>query len=285
MNGKRILTGFGAYVRRHHLGLLALFVALSGTAYAVQKAPKNSVVTKSIKNAAVTKAKLAPNSVDGSKVVDGSLTGADVNLATLGAVPNATHATKADEATKSTEAAKAIEAGNAKNAEELGGSAASNFVKGTDSIPGGDLTGTYANPTVHLKDFATSGFKAIFAPSLCPGGTSGPSLAVNVPSSGLVEVLAKAQMQVGSGGNAMTACLTIDGGSATSVLVTSSTSPVTLYTQQGSSIGTTNSSQISWTPFFVTPGPHTFALGFGYLGATSSGNQVDNRFLIVRAIS
>ncbi len=40
-------------MRRHHIGLLALFVALGGTAYAVQKAPKDSVVSKSIKDGQV----------------------------------------------------------------------------------------------------------------------------------------------------------------------------------------------------------------------------------------
>jgi len=40
---------------------LALFLALSGGAYAALKLPKNSVGTKQIKNGAVTKAKLAKN--------------------------------------------------------------------------------------------------------------------------------------------------------------------------------------------------------------------------------
>jgi hypothetical protein len=67
--------------------MLALFVALGGTAYAVT-APKNSVVSSSIKKgqvktsdlatSAVTGAKLGANAVDSSKVAEGSLTGADV---------------------------------------------------------------------------------------------------------------------------------------------------------------------------------------------------------------
>jgi len=47
------MRSIAAYVRRHHIGLLALFVALSGTAYAVQVAPKNSVVSKSIRDGQV----------------------------------------------------------------------------------------------------------------------------------------------------------------------------------------------------------------------------------------
>ena len=45
------------YVRRHHLGFLALFVALSGTAYAATL-PRNSVGTPQLKNRAVNSAKV-----------------------------------------------------------------------------------------------------------------------------------------------------------------------------------------------------------------------------------
>jgi hypothetical protein len=44
-----MLPAVGRYVRQHHLGLLALFVALSGTAYAASL-PKNSVTSKQVKN-------------------------------------------------------------------------------------------------------------------------------------------------------------------------------------------------------------------------------------------
>ena len=47
------MRSIATYVRRHHIGLLALFIALGGTAYAVQKAPKDSVVSKSIKDGQV----------------------------------------------------------------------------------------------------------------------------------------------------------------------------------------------------------------------------------------
>jgi hypothetical protein len=71
-------TRVGQYLRSNILGLLALFVALSGAAYAANAAPKNSVRTKSIRNAAVTNPKLAANAVTGSNVVNGSLSGADL---------------------------------------------------------------------------------------------------------------------------------------------------------------------------------------------------------------
>ena len=47
------------YVRRHHVALLALFVALGGTSYAAVKLPRNSVGTVQIKNKAVTRTKIA----------------------------------------------------------------------------------------------------------------------------------------------------------------------------------------------------------------------------------
>ncbi len=75
--------------------LLALAVALGGTAYAVTKAPANSVVTKSIKNNAVTGTKIkdgnvtgadiASGAVTGAEVADGSLTGADLANGSVGA--------------------------------------------------------------------------------------------------------------------------------------------------------------------------------------------------------
>lgn len=47
-------TGIRRYLRRHHLALLALFVALGGTSYAATAIPANSVGTKQIRDRAVT---------------------------------------------------------------------------------------------------------------------------------------------------------------------------------------------------------------------------------------
>jgi hypothetical protein len=47
-----------AYLRRHHIGLLALFIALGGTSYAAAKLPKNSVGSSQIRSGAVTQSKL-----------------------------------------------------------------------------------------------------------------------------------------------------------------------------------------------------------------------------------
>src|SRR6476659_6141845 len=57
----QMLRGIAAYVRRHHIALLALFFALGGTAFAAGNAllPKNSVGTAQLKNGAVVKTKIA----------------------------------------------------------------------------------------------------------------------------------------------------------------------------------------------------------------------------------
>src|SRR5262245_61371447 len=66
---------------------LCLFLLLAGgAAYAASHLAKNSVGTKQIKKNAVT----------GAKVKNQSLTGRDINLAKLGTVPSATHASSAD---------------------------------------------------------------------------------------------------------------------------------------------------------------------------------------------
>ena len=76
-----MLAVIGRYVRQHHVALLALFVALGGTAYATatigpQDIKKNAVRSRHIKNGQV-----------GSRDVrDDSLTGADIAESSLRAI-------------------------------------------------------------------------------------------------------------------------------------------------------------------------------------------------------
>ncbi|SRR6266536_438300 len=60
-----------AYVGRHHVALLALFLALGGTTYAAASLPKNSVGTRQIKNGAVTKPKIAKKTIAALRGVRG----------------------------------------------------------------------------------------------------------------------------------------------------------------------------------------------------------------------
>jgi hypothetical protein len=67
-------------LRGHGIALLALFVALGGTAYAATALPRNSVGPKQLKAHAVTSSKLAKNSVSASTVKDRTLQLADLSL-------------------------------------------------------------------------------------------------------------------------------------------------------------------------------------------------------------
>jgi hypothetical protein len=67
-----LLATVFSYVQRHHLGMLALFIALSGTAYAATL-PRNSVGTAQLKRNAVTSAKVKPRSLLGSDFRPGQL--------------------------------------------------------------------------------------------------------------------------------------------------------------------------------------------------------------------
>ncbi|HEX8084471.1 MAG TPA: hypothetical protein VF529_09295 [Solirubrobacteraceae bacterium] len=103
-----------AHVRGNLVAYLALFVALSGTSYAVTALPRNSVGTKQIKRNAVT----------GAKVKRDTLTGQDVDEAKLAQVPLAARARVADTATTATSATNAVNAANAARAADaatLGG--------------------------------------------------------------------------------------------------------------------------------------------------------------------
>ncbi|HJZ35094.1 MAG TPA: hypothetical protein VJ204_02380 [Solirubrobacterales bacterium] len=122
------------------ISTLCLFLVLGGgAAFAATKLAKSSVGTEQLKGEAVTKGKLAPNSVNSKKVVDGSLTGEDIASSTLGKVPNATNAehaasattagsaNSASTATNASHATSADTATNAADAEKLDGHTPSEF--------------------------------------------------------------------------------------------------------------------------------------------------------------
>jgi hypothetical protein len=83
------------------ISILALIVALGGSAYAASK-----VGTKNIKRNAVTASKIKKGAVTTVKLKNNAVTGAKVNEGTLGPVPNALHADNA------TTAANAVNATN-----------------------------------------------------------------------------------------------------------------------------------------------------------------------------
>lgn len=60
-----------AYIRRHHMGFLALFVALGGTSYAATRLPDNSVGSGQIQAGAVTAAKIHDGAITADKLSPG----------------------------------------------------------------------------------------------------------------------------------------------------------------------------------------------------------------------
>jgi hypothetical protein len=58
------MHGLSTYLRRHHIGLLALFIALGGTSYAAVSLSANSVGSRELKNGSIMKRDLRPQLVD-----------------------------------------------------------------------------------------------------------------------------------------------------------------------------------------------------------------------------
>ena len=84
------------------ISVIALFVALGGSAYAAKK-----IGSKEIKNNAITAGKIKKNAITTAKIQNNAVTGAKLNEGSLGPVPNATTA------------ANAINAQNAQNAQNF----------------------------------------------------------------------------------------------------------------------------------------------------------------------
>jgi hypothetical protein len=80
------MSRFLSYLRRHHIALLALFVAMGGTSYAAFKLPSNSVGSKQIK----------ANAVNASKVKNGSLLAGDFKAGQLPAGAQGVQGLKGD---------------------------------------------------------------------------------------------------------------------------------------------------------------------------------------------
>jgi len=109
------------------VSLIALFVALGGTVYAAKKAKLNG---KAIRAKSLPGNRLKPRSVPANRLkpgvlrgagVAGPLTGADINELTLGQVPSATYAERADFAQSAGDAQTALNAVNAVDAQTVNG--------------------------------------------------------------------------------------------------------------------------------------------------------------------
>jgi hypothetical protein len=73
-----------AYIRSNALGLIAIFLALGGGAYAAANLGRNSVGSRQIRNGHVQRRDLAGSAVTGAKVKRHSLAGSDLKTGTVG---------------------------------------------------------------------------------------------------------------------------------------------------------------------------------------------------------
>jgi hypothetical protein len=140
------------FLRSQGPALLALFVALGGTAYAAGLRP-NAVGPKQLRTNAVTQPKVALNAVDGSKVTDNSVTGSDVREGSLAVVASAEHADTVPQAGSAASATTvpsvptAPDATHADDAPLLAGAAPSNFQRRVTGTCPKAIT-TIGSPTV-----------------------------------------------------------------------------------------------------------------------------------------
>jgi hypothetical protein len=80
------------------VAFVALLLALGGVSYAAVELPARSVGSKELKRAGVAKVNIRSNAVDGSKVVNESLTGRDVREGSLSGVASALSAASSNHA-------------------------------------------------------------------------------------------------------------------------------------------------------------------------------------------
>ena len=102
---------------------LALFAALGGTVYAAAKINGKSIKVKSLPGNRIALGslpgnRLKPGAIQGSQLAPGSITGIHVDSSTLGQVPSAVFAERAQSAQ---DAETALNAANAQNAETVNG--------------------------------------------------------------------------------------------------------------------------------------------------------------------
>src|SRR5690349_6126794 len=100
------------------IAFAAMLVALGGTVYAARKIDGRTVRVKSLPGNRITPGSLSGNriragTIPANRLMPGSLTGTQVDAATLGLVPDATHAAEADTARTAISARFATAAGDA----------------------------------------------------------------------------------------------------------------------------------------------------------------------------
>jgi hypothetical protein len=151
-----------SYIRRHHVGLVAIFIAVTGTAWAAAEIgprdiEKNAVRAKHVMKGQIGTSDVANDSkkkaLKGADIAGNSLSGADVNEATLGQVPSAQSAVSAESAGSAQSAQTANSATTAGNADTLDGLDSSAFASAGSAPLSRKLS--VADPTPDDNDFGT----------------------------------------------------------------------------------------------------------------------------------
>lgn len=133
------------------VSVLALFVALGGSAYAATQIPRNSVGTKQLKNGSITAAKIRNGAVTAAKL--GALAIAPAPGATPASVEHANSADRAAEAQRAAEA----EALNGKTATQLLAESKLHCPAGTELAVGACLDATPGAPVALEEAFKACG--------------------------------------------------------------------------------------------------------------------------------
>lgn len=137
------------------VAVVALFVALGGSVYAATRIDGHTVRVKSLPgNRLVPRSlpanRLRPGTIPGGRLAPGSVTGREVDAASLGEVPEATHARQAEEARH---AGTALVAGSADEAQRLD-SRTAGCAAGAREFAGGCWEIAFSDAAVSAPDAA-----------------------------------------------------------------------------------------------------------------------------------